>query len=549
LPTNAAIVNYSTAIANIIQHKDLLEITKHNSNLSCQITEDITEWAESTYKQIEKENPEKDEWELWEKCKQINPEGLFKHYGSITAFLKSTYTEIDFPHKFYEREFAKLKMHKTGESILRNELSMESKGAFHKNKGNIKAFLKTDEYNVIKGKFGISDENLVHIIEERNRKWQVYKEDLKNDFLKTWGDLLLEKKTRYELKEIDERRKVFRDSLFNKIADFKKLKELLSPFIDDTKKLWSINKGVWKSIDFSVLDKYSKILRNDKSLVELSDLLGRFRDAEREYEKERVFRKQIKEVQKINYAGRSELVGIHESDDIQSVISSELSLLTDLDTEILFYKKFAEKKLLTFQYHDKYIDKIETDEILESVKVKRKNKGPFIICVDTSSSMIGTPENIAKVMCFALTKIAVREQRKCYLISFSTTIETKDLSEIGTSLDNLVAFLNTPFMGGGTDANPALRESLNVLAKREYENADVVMVSDFQIGSLSTDLINEITAQKHNGTKFFSLIVTQSVPKKSLDIFDKNWVYNPSLEAPMVSLVKDIASVSFAEQV
>ena len=57
----------------------------------------------------------------------------------------------------------------------------------------------------------------------------------------------------------------------------------------------------------------------------------------------------------------------------------------------------------------------------EEVSVEKKEpKGPIIVCVDTSGSMQGTPENIAKTVTFALSKIAIEEERKCYLISFST---------------------------------------------------------------------------------------------------------------------------------
>ena len=60
-------------------------------------------------------------------------------------------------------------------------------------------------------------------------------------------------------------------------------------------------------------------------------------------------------------------------------------------------------------YSSDQIKSSENKEEHESEEVdvaKKEQKGPVIICVDTSGSMQGTPENIAKTVTFALSKIA-----------------------------------------------------------------------------------------------------------------------------------------------
>jgi uncharacterized protein with von Willebrand factor type A (vWA) domain len=47
-------------------------------------------------------------------------------------------------------------------------------------------------------------------------------------------------------------------------------------------------------------------------------------------------------------------------------------------------------------------------------KEKEEAKGPFIICVDTSGSMHGTPETVAKTLCFAILKIAIKRKQKMF---------------------------------------------------------------------------------------------------------------------------------------
>ena len=166
--------------------------------------------------------------------------------------------------------------------------------------------------------------------------------------------------------------------------------------------------------------------------------------------------------------------------------------------------------------------------IHEEISVAKKEpKGPVIVCVDTSGSMSGTPENIAKTVTFALAKIAIEEERKCYVISFSTGIETLDMSDFasGDALAKLVQFLRMSF-NGGTDASPALHHAVQMLQKNGYRNADVLMISDFVLGTLPDDLVEAITAEKENGTDFYSLVIGTSGNKGTIERFNHNWVYD-----------------------
>ena len=127
-----------------------------------------------------------------------------------------------------------------------------------------------------------------------------------------------------------------------------------------------------------------------------------------------------------------------------------------------------EKKLQTFEYESKSLSYKEEKFEDKRLKSKELDKGPFIICVDTSGSMHGTPELVAKTLCFAILKIAIQENRKCYLISFSTSIETLNLSDFKNSMEKLLQFLAMSFHGG-TDATPAVQESLKMLQTKDYE--------------------------------------------------------------------------------
>ena len=193
----------------------------------------------------------------------------------------------------------------------------------------------------------------------------------------------------------------------------------------------------------------------------------------------------------------------------------------------MFEKKFAEKSLLSFKYENVMPEEKTETQMEEVFKEKEEQKGPIIICVDTSGSMNGTPESIAKTVTFALSKIAIEEERKCYLISFSTGIETLDLSDFksGNALGNLIQFLRMSFHGG-TDALPALTEALKMLQEDDYKNADVLMISDFVMGNLGSDMETKIKDEQKKKTDFYSLVIGSSGNTSTIACFNHNWSYN-----------------------
>ena len=226
--------------------------------------------------------------------------------------------------------------------------------------------------------------------------------------------------------------------------------------------MWDLSGGIWKRTGFDVLQKYADLLKKDKQLKELAEQLGRFRKTEKEFEEEEFEKTIFKKEWKIQHAQKSEFVGVHESDDLSSLLPSETALLSENVTESIFFKKFAEKKLQTFEFQSHFLDTTESTEKDKRQKAKESDKGPFVICVDTSGSMHGTPEYVAKVLCFAILKIAIEDKRKCYLISFSTSIQTMDLADLPNSLDKVVEFLQMSFHDG-TDATPAVTHAIKIL--------------------------------------------------------------------------------------
>jgi uncharacterized protein with von Willebrand factor type A (vWA) domain len=179
---------------------------------------------------------------------------------------------------------------------------------------------------------------------KNKKKKRLHFASIKEYFTEKWGGLLMQKQIKRELDFIEAERKKFCEELYQRIEELKKLQVLLAPFTGELGRLWDMSRGHWQNINFDVLKKYAEFLEKDTSLQKLAEMLGRLWQAEKKYEKELFRDIVIKPEWKVTHAGKADLVGVHKSDDISSMLPAEAALLGDETTELLFYKKFAEKK-------------------------------------------------------------------------------------------------------------------------------------------------------------------------------------------------------------
>jgi uncharacterized protein with von Willebrand factor type A (vWA) domain len=373
-------------------------------------------------------------------------------------------------------------------------------------------------------------------------------ESVKEHFLEKWRKLLFQKRTNWELEFIDRERRLFCALLYAQIEQFKEIQEILEPLTSELGRLWDMSRGRWQKINLDILRTYSKLFKKDSSLRALAEMLGRMRRAETEYEEELFAETVIQPEWETSHAGKADLAGIHESGDLSSLLPSQTALFADEETAPVFYMKFAEKKLQTFEYRSMERILKEEQKMKKRRKQKKEGRGPFIICVDTSGSMQGTPETVAKTLCFAILKMALHEQRQCYLISFSQKVQTLNLTNLkndpeSRGLEKITDFFSMSFYGG-TDPVPPMREALAMLDTRDFHKADIVMVSDFVMPPPDTQTRHLILAARENHTRFHSLVIGRSGNKNAIADFDNNWIYDVENPDKVLTLVSDLSAIS-----
>jgi uncharacterized protein with von Willebrand factor type A (vWA) domain len=345
--------------------------------------------------------------------------------------------------------------------------------------------------------------------------------------LAEWRKTMDQSRAEWALREIASRRAALMAQLEELLQLLKALQERLDALGLDTGILLDLSKGSLRPQDIEQFARWAKYLEEDEGIRALCDLLGKIRQIDLSERIERVRSVRPVKLTLPDINSREEIVGIRFGKDIEHVLPSELALLADPDTALLFDLKYVESSLMCFDMQglQESYRHIETDE--ERSVSEADKPGPMIICIDTSGSMSGMPETIAKAVALFLAARARKQQRPCYLINFSTRIDTLDLSA-GADMEAVLRFLRMSFHGG-TDVAPALEHALDTMEQDTYRNADLLIVSDFIMAGLPGSSLERIERRRLDGNRFHSLVVGSCYMRERLkSLFDNEWIYDPA---------------------
>lgn len=351
-------------------------------------------------------------------------------------------------------------------------------------------------------------------------QWEESVAMLQAHLLQSWRKALKAKELREENRKLEEEKEVFQSKIKAKITQFEILEEALEEVTQEVKQLWDLSESTWEMSDFKEFEKYAAFLQKDKELQSLAELLGNLRNSSR-----KTFESVPIPNAEIQYAVKSSITGVRLGDDLGSLLPSEVALLAGKATEDLFIKRLADKKLQCYDYQTNLLDFQKTFR-REQPDLE---KGPFILCLDTSGSMEGMPETVAKALTLAVVRMAVKTHRRCYLIAFSNQIETLEISDLVASMPLLLRFLKHSFRGG-TDLTPAIEEALKMLTLKHYEKADILLISDFLLPNLNHHTLAAIEVVKASKTKLYSLLISKQkdfvIPPSLCELLDRVWRYD-----------------------
>lgn len=174
--------------------------------------------------------------------------------------------------------------------------------------------------------------------------------------------------------------------------------------------------------------------------------------------------------------------GVERGDSLSRMLPSQALLLVHPKLKLLWHARRAERALLTYRVEGAASESVEVDReeaVAHMLESPRPCRGPIIAVIDTSGSMSGTRESLAKALVLEALRLAHRERRRCLLIAFGGCHE---LAEMELSLDenglgHLLEFLAMSF-GAGTDPSSMVYRVLDRLRAAEWQRADVLVASD-----------------------------------------------------------------------
>ena len=343
---------------------------------------------------------------------------------------------------------------------------------------------------------------------------------LKKNIISSWEKTYNKKNNDWLVSTVKERRDKFISDIESWINLLKKLKYMSNILRIKTGVLWDFRVGELEEQDISLLKRWVEFVNEHKDIEVICDSIGRRIDIEKSLKN--VEFKNTYNVTNKKISSKEEIVGIYFSKDIENVIPEELSLLCNEESEKLFKLKYIENRLMCFDKSSYVFD--ENKEHISRAGYK-EGKGDVVICIDTSGSMKGINEYIAKATMFKMVLQSLAENRNVYLINFSTEIYTCKFTK-SNGLEDLIRFLKLSYHGG-SDIYKALYEANRIMNTSSFKNADVLVLSDFIMEDMPNNLVAMCDKQKNNGNKYFAVSIGRFPFGYSYRrVFNKHWIFD-----------------------
>jgi len=244
-------------------------------------------------------------------------------------------------------------------------------------------------------------------------------------------------------------------------------------------------------------------LKNDPTLRKRLELAGRLRR----------IADQRKKVKNVN--AREEVVDIERGADLGRMLPSSLARLRHPKLRLLALRDIVERQAVQYR--------LEGSE--------PQGRGPIVVLLDESYSMIGEPNDWARAVGIATVGIGAKEKRAVTVIGFNGGITAvhhlaadgkgyelpvmgRTSGSVGSprpigDISKVALAIASRGPSGGTQLAPAFRLALgNLPASIRDKRADLVLVTDGHAEKLPSDVMEDLEALKADeGLKVYGLTV------------------------------------------
>lgn len=278
------------------------------------------------------------------------------------------------------------------------------------------------------------------------------------------------------------------------------IKEVLFVFDDlgDALKFnrWDETRGLLRSEGWRELVRIRGLLEDLSELREVIRRLGRAHETDdpdqsnlpqtHVMEQVRMLAPQVRQTRIPDLPAQTR--GIQRSGRIARMLPSESVMLRHPRLRLSWFARHAERALLTYEDDDILRETVLVEAQAwrpapQPKPARKLEMGPMIVCVDTSGSMQGGAEQVAKAVVLEAMRVAHAQARRCYVYAFSGP---EDIVEQALALDHegvqqILSFLGQSFHGG-TDVGEPLARAVERLRQDEWHCADLLLATDGEFG-------------------------------------------------------------------
>ena len=276
---------------------------------------------------------------------------------------------------------------------------------------------------------------------------------------------------------------------------------------------WDMTLGVLRHTGWRDLVRLNELVANLPQLAEVVRTLGRLQVSD---EGESIFERVFEPIRRLEEELRetrtplvpAETRGIERSGAVERMLPGEAAILGHPKLRLLWHAKRTERVLLTYRVEGTEIERILVEKEIEEEREKhspRREGGRILTIMDTSGSMHGLPERVAKALVLEALRTAHAEKRRCRVYAFSGPAQLAEY-ELDVSADGigeLLSFLGLSF-GGGSDPPVALGSVVEKIEEEEWAKADVLVVSDGEWPA-PPDLETALQKCRDDGTRFHGI--------------------------------------------
>jgi uncharacterized protein with von Willebrand factor type A (vWA) domain len=297
---------------------------------------------------------------------------------------------------------------------------------------------------------------------------------------------------------------------------------------------WDELRGLLHSAGWQEVLRIRRLLAGLPELVKIIRELGRSRPTEENdiasqslvevMEQAVALRTETRTVRVPDMPGETR--GIHRSDRIARMLPAEAMLLGHPRLRLVWHARRAERSLLCYEDDDRMTETRQHQApVLQPrpglMPAKKLESGPMLVCVDTSGSMQGGAEGVAKAVVLEAMRAAHAQNRACHVFAFGGPEEVVELElTLGRAgIERATRFLGQSFRGG-TDICAPLEKVIAQVEQERWQRADLLIATDGEFGATPALAARLAAVKRQLGLRVQGVLIADRETVGLLEIAD-----------------------------